>query len=83
MRERKKALSKEECKNVKNVHYNCQGRLFARLKNIHCCHFVIFWLLPVGAAHGTPFYSQHARLIKAENTLQLNPRQVSKSLDND
>ena len=22
----------------------------------------ILWLLPVGAAHGTPFYSQHARL---------------------
>ena len=40
------------------MHYNCQGRLFARLKNIHCCHFVIFWLLPIGAAHGTPFYSR-------------------------
>ncbi len=57
-------VSKEECKNVKNVHYNCQGRLYARLKKIHCCHFVIFLLLPVGAAHGTPFYSQHARLNK-------------------
>ena len=35
---------------------------FAKLKKIHCCHFFTFWLLPVGAAHGTPFYSQHARL---------------------
>ena len=52
-------VSKEDRKNVKNVHYTVKGVF---LQDSSKFIFAIFPLHPVGAVLGTPFYSQHARL---------------------
>ena len=53
---RKKAYKK---KSVKNVQYII---ILSRVSFCKTQANSFFWLLSVGAAHGTPFYSQHARL---------------------
>ena len=57
MRERKKK------KNVKMCIITVKGVFLQDSRIFIVTILSFFWLLPVGAAHGTPFYSQHARLI--------------------